>query len=132
MHLTILNESDYRARNLKYKEDIAYITKHSKWILKSIGIWPIVLKDVTKFLPKIVIGISNFVLLFAIIPCILYIIFEEKNNVIKLKLCGLLIFCSIALMKHWALVYRKPKIKNCIEQIQNDWEQVSKLFKKIE
>ena len=85
MHLTILNESDYRARNLKYKEDIAYVTKHSKWILKSIGIWPIILKDVAKFLPKIVIGISNFVLLFAIIPCILYIILEEKNNLIKLK-----------------------------------------------
>ncbi|XP_012350970.2 uncharacterized protein LOC105737471 [Apis florea] len=108
----------------RYKEDIAYVTKHNKWILKSIGIWPIFLKNVAKFLPKIIIGISNFVLLFAIIPCILYIMFEEKNNVIKLKLCGLLIFCSIALMKHWALAYRKPKIKNCIEQIENDWEQV--------
>lgn len=128
MHLITLNESNCKARNLKYKEDIAYVTKHSKWILKSIGIWPSVLKDVSKFLPKIVFGLCNFVLFFAIIPCILYIVIEENDTMIRFKLFGLLSFSLVALIKYWTLLYRKSRIKNCVEQIWIDWKQVSKLI----
>lgn len=128
MHLTTLNKNNCKVRNLKYKEDIAYITKHNKWILKSIGIWPSVLKSVSRFLPKIMFGFNNFVLLFSVIPCILYIVYEEKNIMIKFKLVGLLSFSLIALIKYWTLTYRKPRIKDCIEQIWIDWEQVSKLI----
>ncbi|XP_071862837.1 odorant receptor 4 [Bombus fervidus] len=124
MHLSMQHKCDYTPRNLYYKKDIAYVTKHSKWILQSIGIWPAVLGDVTKFLPKIAIALSNFVLLFAIIPCILHIIFEEKDTIMRLKLSGLLSFCCTSLMKYWALTLRKPRIKGCIEQVWIDWEQV--------
>ena len=47
---------------------------------------------------------------------------------IKFKLVGLLSFSLIALIKYWTLTYRKPRIKDCIEQIWIDWEQVSKLI----
>ncbi|XP_061927070.1 odorant receptor 13a-like isoform X6 [Apis cerana] len=124
MHLITLNENNCKARNLKYKEDIAYVTKHSKWILKSIGIWPSVLKDVSKFLPKIVFGLCNFVLFFAIIPCILYIVIEENDTMIRFKLFGLLSFSLVALIKYWTLLYRKSRIKNCVEQIWIDWKQI--------
>ncbi|KAG6804492.1 odorant receptor 4-like [Apis mellifera caucasica] len=43
---------------------------------------------------------------------------------IKFKLVGLLSFSLIALIKYWTLTYRKPRIKDCIEQIWIDWEQV--------
>ena len=128
MHPITLNKSDCKARNLKYKEDIAYVTKHNKWILKSIGIWPSIFKDVSKFLPKIMFGLCNFVLFFAIIPCILYIVIEENDTMIRFKLFGLLSFCLVALIKYWTLLYRKSRIKNCVEQIWIDWEQVSKLI----
>lgn len=127
MHLSMQHKRDYTPRNLYYKKDIAYVTKHSKWILQSIGIWPAVVGNVTKFLPKIAIALSNFVLLFAIIPCILHIIFEEKDTIMRLKLSGLLSFCCTSLMKYWALTLRKPRIKDCIEQVWIDWEQVSEL-----
>ncbi|XP_026669568.1 odorant receptor 4-like [Ceratina calcarata] len=124
MHLFAQDQTDYNAGNRNYKRDIVFVTKYSKWILRSLGIWPSVLKGAARFLPKIAIGIGNFVLLFAIIPCILHIMFEEKDTIIRLKLCGLLSFCISSLLKYWALTARKPKIQNCIEQVETDWMQV--------
>ncbi|XP_017795970.1 PREDICTED: odorant receptor 4-like [Habropoda laboriosa] len=127
MHLSMREQIDRKPRNLNYKKDIVYVTKHSKWILKSLGIWPAVLDETAGFLPKITIGLSNLVLLFTVIPCILHIIFEQKDTIIRLKLFGLLSFCLISLMKYWALATRKPRIKECIEEVQSDWKEVESL-----
>lgn len=130
MYLFIQDRNDYKLQNSNYKKDITYITKHSKWILNSIGVWPTLLQGVARFLPKIAIVLGNFVLLFAIIPCLLYIIFDEKNTLKRLQLFGLISFCSTSLLKYWALTLRKSKIKDCIGQVQTDWRQVSRLIKK--
>ncbi|XP_017759734.1 PREDICTED: odorant receptor 13a-like [Eufriesea mexicana] len=124
MHFPTQNQDDCKLQNLNYKKDITYVTKHSKWILNSIGMWPIILKGVARFLPKIAIVLNNFVLLFAIIPCVLYIIFDEKDTLRKLQLVGLVSFCGTSLMKYWALTLRKSKIEDCIRQMQTDWKQV--------
>ncbi|XP_076760693.1 odorant receptor 4-like [Xylocopa sonorina] len=124
MHPPTRRQGDHERRNANYERDIAYVTKQSKWILKSIGIWPAMLNGTAKFLSKIAIGISSFVLLFAIVPCILYILYEEKDTIMRLKLCGLLCFCVTSLLKYWALTVRKPTIENCIEEVRIDWKQV--------
>ncbi|CAK9804302.1 Odorant receptor 4 [Anthophora quadrimaculata] len=124
MRLAVRGRDDQKLRNSNYEKDIVYVTKHSKWILKSIGIWPAVLEGAARFLPKIAIGLSNLVLFFTVIPCTLHIVYEQKDMIIRLKLFGLLSFCLISLMKYWALAARKPRIKECIEEVQSDWKQV--------
>ena len=112
-------------RNMNYEKDIRYVVKHSKWILNSVGVWPGVVRGAKRYLPNVAFGLSNSALLFAIVPCILHIVCEEKNIVIKLQLLGFLSFCVISLAKYWALTARKPQIKDCIEHVKDDWKQVS-------
>ncbi|XP_078043437.1 odorant receptor 85b-like [Augochlora pura] len=115
-----------KSRNPHYDKDIVYIFKIAKWILNSIGIWPNLVENRNQFLPKIVILFWNVVLLFAIVPFTLYLSFEEKDVVMRLKLLGLFSFCTITLLKYWALAAYKSNLKYCIEFIQHDWMEVEK------
>lgn len=124
MHFFVRDQTN-QPRNLNYEKDIVYVTKHNKWILNSIGIWPTVLKGIDEYLPKIAIALSNLVLSFTVIQCVLHILLEQKDPILRLKILGLTFFSFISLMKYWVLTMRKPKIKLCIEQIQHDWKQVS-------
>ena len=120
MHLSVR-----QPQNPNYEEDIVYVTKHNKWILSTIGMWPTVVKGIGKFVPKIIIGLSNFVSSLNVLQFILHIILEEKNTTLKVRFLGLICFASTNLMKYWALIARKSNIEYCIEQVQIDWKQVS-------
>ncbi|XP_076642231.1 uncharacterized protein LOC143353021 [Halictus rubicundus] len=108
----------------KRPKDIVYILKITRWILNSIGIWPSLLENSNPFLQKIVIGLCNVILMFAIIPFSLYLSIDVKDLVMRLKLIGLFSYCSVALMKYWTLTACKPNLKYCIEMVQHDWKQV--------
>ena len=123
MHPPVRNHAD-EPRNRNYKKDIVYVTKYLKWILNCIGIWPAMLKGIGKFLPKIAIVLSNLVLFFIEVQCVLHIILEQKDPLMRLRLLGLACYSLICLMKYWALTVRKSKIKCCIEQLQTDWKEV--------
>lgn len=125
MHTTAWNHAD-QPRNSNYKKDIVYVTKHLKWILNCIGIWPAVLKGIGKFLPKIAIVLCNLVLFFIEVQCVLHILLEQKDPLLRLRLLGLACYSLICLMKYWALTVRKSKIKYCIEQLHTDWKEVSR------
>ena len=125
MHHPDRSQAD-QPRNPHYEDDIIYVTKHSRWILNSIGIWPAVIKGIGKFVPKIAIGLSNLVLFFTVVQCVLHIILEQKDPLLRLRLLGFACYSLVSLMKYWALTVRKPKIKRCIEQMYADWKQVSR------
>ena len=124
MHPSARNHAD-QPRNPNYEQDIVYVTRHNKWVLNSIGIWPAVLKGIGQFLPKIAIGLYNLVSSFVLMQCVLHFVFEQKDPVMKLKILGLICFFSISMMKYWALIASKSKIEYCIEQLYADWKQVS-------
>ena len=124
MHFSVRNLIN-KSRNPNYEKDITYVMKHNKWVLISIGIWPTVLKNIGKFLPKIVIGINNLMCFFILIQSALHIIYEEKDILLRLKILGLIFFSFISLMKYWALTIHKPEIEHCIQQVQSDWKQVN-------
>ena len=124
MHVSVQDPIN-EPRNPNYEKDIAYVTKHNKWVLASIGIWPTVLKNIGKILPKIVIGFNNLLCFFTLIQSALHIILEQKDTLLRLKFLGLIFFSFMSLMKYWALTIRKPEIEHCIEQVQSDWKQVN-------
>lgn len=126
---TVLNMSSVHnehttSQNLSYQQDIQYIFKLNNWILGSLGIWPIAIRGIGKHASKIVIIIFNLALSFAIVPCALHIIYDEKDITMRLKLCGLLAFCLTAMTKYCILAIRRPKILRCIEYVKIDWWQV--------
>jgi len=107
-----------------YREDIRNVFKLNNWILGSIGIWPVAIRGIGRHASKIAIALCNFALSFALVPCALYIIYDEKDIIMRLKLCGLLAFCLTAMTKYCILAIRRPKILRCIEYVKSDWWQV--------
>lgn len=113
------------SQNPSYQRDIRYVFKLNNWILSSLGIWPVAIRGIGQHVSKIAIAICNLALSFAIVPCALHIVYDEKDLILKMKLCGLLAFCLTAMTKYCILVIRRPKIHRCIEYLKNDWWQVS-------
>lgn len=115
------------ARNEKdpsYQQDIQYVFKLNHWILGSIGIWPISIRGIGRHASKIAIALGNLALSFAMVPCALHIVYDEKNLIMKLKLSGLLAASLTAMTKYCILAIRRPKILRCIEYVKHDWWQV--------
>ncbi|KAL6259087.1 hypothetical protein P5V15_009009 [Pogonomyrmex californicus] len=112
-------------QNSSYQRDIQYVFKLNTWILSSLGIWPVAIRGIGRHVSKIAIAICNLALSFAMIPCALHIVYDQKDIIIRLKLFGLLAFCLTAMTKYSILVIRRPKILRCIEYVKNDWWQVT-------
>ncbi|KAF3054495.1 Odorant receptor 091 [Nylanderia fulva] len=113
------------SHNFNYQQDIRYIFKINNWILGSLGIWPVAIRGIGRHTSKIAIALCNLALAFAIVPCALHIVYDEKDITMRLKLFGLLAFCFTAMTKYCILTIRRPKILRCIEYVKNDWWQVT-------
>lgn len=112
-------------QNSSYQQDIRYVFRLNICILGLIGIWPIAKRGIGKYMSNIAIAFFNFVLSFAVVPCFLHIIYDQKDLIVRLKLGGLLNFCLTSMTKYCILTIRRPKIMHCIEYVKNDWRQVS-------
>lgn len=126
--LVIANMSNAREsampQNSKYQRDIQYVLKLNNWILYTIGILPFTTRGIGRYAFKILIVFCNFIISFAMVPCALHIVYDQKDITIRLKLFGLLTFCLTAMTKYCFLTIRRPKILYCIEHVKNDWWQV--------
>lgn len=112
------------SQNSSYQRDIQYVFKLNNWILGSLGIWPVTVRGIGQHISKIAIAIYNLALTFAIVPCALHIIYDEKDLIIRMKLSGLITFCFTAMIKYCIFVIYQPKIHRCIEYVKKDWWQV--------
>jgi hypothetical protein len=110
----------YATSSNNYRKDMRYVFKPNSLILSSIGIWPLAIRQAS----KIMIVIYNLVLSFAIVPCVLHIIYDVKDVNVKMKLYGLLGFCITVMMKYCVLTLHQPGIRRCIEHVKSDWWQV--------
>ncbi|RLU16155.1 ObirOr5-L33 [Ooceraea biroi] len=113
------------SQNSNYQRDIRYAFKLNSWILGSLGIWPLTIRNIGQYVSNITIVFYNFSFVFAIVPFTLYIMYDAKDINAKLRSCGLLAFCLTAMIKYLILAIRRPKIQLCIEYIKYDWWQVT-------
>lgn len=120
-NMTSLREESH---NSSYQQDIRYVFKLNSWILGSLGIWPVAIRNIGQYMSTVAIAFYNSMLGFAIVPSILYMIYDEKNINMRLKLCGVLAFCFTTMIKYFILAIRRPKIQRCIEYVKCDWWQV--------
>lgn len=111
-------------QNSNYQQDIRYVFRLNIWILSLIGIWPIAVRRIGRHASNVAIAFFNFILSFAMVPCFLHIVYDQKDIILRLKLSGLLNFCLTAMTKYCILAIRRPKILHCIEYVKNDWWQV--------
>ncbi|XP_076237704.1 odorant receptor 13a-like [Calliopsis andreniformis] len=113
--------------NSNYQHDIHYTFEMCQWVLKPIGIWPLVYSRTSR-LEKIVsialLTACSFVLLFSIIPPGRYILFEEKNIYKKMKLMGSFGFCLSSTIKYFYLVLKSAALERCLVHVEKDWKTV--------
>ncbi|XP_050457370.1 odorant receptor 4-like [Cataglyphis hispanica] len=112
-------------QNSSYQRDIQYVLKLNNWILCTIGLLPFTTRGIGRYAFKILIAFCNFIISFAMVPCALHILYDQKDITIRLKLFGLLTFCLTAMTKYGFLTIRRPKILYCIECVKSDWVQVT-------
>ena len=105
-----------------------YSLQLNRWILKPIGAWP------TSTSTSRYDGIISFVLiilcyglvLFTVIPCIFYLIFEDGTVYVKLEKFGALSHWFIGGLNYTNLLLRSRDIQYCIRHMQTDWKAVKR------
>ncbi|XP_076177138.1 odorant receptor 13a-like [Ptiloglossa arizonensis] len=122
----------YRPRNIaadflnnsNYENDINYVLQMCRWVLKFLGIWPLVYSRTSKV--EKVISVALLItcfsdLLFSLIPPGCYIIFEENSMNTRVKLLGPVGFCLSSTLKYCYLVLKGKVFAQCIVHVERDW-----------
>ncbi|XP_017759759.1 PREDICTED: odorant receptor 4-like [Eufriesea mexicana] len=112
---------------LAVKEKFRNLSEYSKqlnrWILKSIGVWPVSSSATRteKIVSQILVVICWCFSLFTIIPNLLRIILEKENAYRKLKTLGPLSHWFVGGYNYAVLLLRKDDIRYCIKHVKTDW-----------
>lgn len=112
--------------NKNYKQDIEYVTKQTNFLLRILGIWPLLDRDlsVVEIACKILLIIICCILVcFESIPSMLYCIFvtvEEPR--MKLMMIAPTIYSFTSLTKYGALIVYENEIRKCFRHIKDDWK----------
>ncbi|XP_025986683.1 odorant receptor 4 isoform X2 [Solenopsis invicta] len=104
-----------------------YSTQFNRWLLKPMGAWPS--EDSTPIKDKvisIILAITCYSLIvYALVPCILNILFEETDMHKKITTLGPLSHWSIGGVNYFFLLIRSRDINRCVQHMRNDWRTVT-------
>ena len=118
---------DDQLKNNHYQNDIHYTLQMCQWLLKLIGMWPLVNNHTSRLehLLSIIVMIMCFCsIFFIILPCGHHFFFVEKNIYMKMKMLGPVSFCVFATVKYSYLALKGAFLQRCIRQLKNDWKRV--------
>jgi len=112
--------------NPNYEDDIRYTVQVHRLILSLIGVWPILRKlRYREMLIRITIRATCcLLLLFNLIPWILYMILIADTLIGRLKMCGALCFYSMVPILYCALMLYENRIGECVKHVKEDWRNV--------
>lgn len=112
--------------NKNYERDIEYVTKQNYFLLRILGVWPLLDRDlsVAEMICKILLIIICCTLVcFEGIPSILYCVFvTEEEPRSKLKMIAPTVYSFVALAKYGALIVYEDEIRSCLRHIKDDWK----------
>ncbi|XP_032689599.1 odorant receptor 13a-like [Odontomachus brunneus] len=112
--------------NVRYQDDIMYITKVTRNVLNVLGVWPSLDERKTvgsRICRFLLITISWLLLYCVLIPGFLSWLFEKRTR-IKIQMIPLLLFGFMAIGKYGNLIFREGQIKRCLQHIEEDWKNV--------
>ncbi|XP_043803253.1 odorant receptor 4-like isoform X2 [Apis laboriosa] len=127
MHDRSLHNIESQLKNNYYKSDIHYTLQMCQWLLKLIGVWPLISNQTKKFeqLVSIILMTMCFSsLLFIILPSGHHYFFIEKNLNMKVKALGPVSFCISSTIKYCYLALKGSSFERCIEHMKRDWMMV--------
>ncbi|KAH0951227.1 OrL16 [Eciton burchellii] len=113
--------------NVTYEKDTIYALMWSRWILRLLGIWPLVYPNTTRMeriLTTISFTLCWSALNFLIIPMSIFMLSDEITTKEKIKMLGPMGFALMAALKYFFLVVRHKSIRQCIHALSTDWRVV--------
>ncbi|XP_020295538.1 uncharacterized protein LOC109860677 [Pseudomyrmex gracilis] len=106
-----------------------YSLQLARWFLIPIGAWP-QLSTATKtrkLLSHVHVLASSFFVAVIMVPCILYVTMEEKDNEIRLNTIGPLSHWIMGIIKYILLIAHGDNIRKCVRHMETDWRLVRKI-----
>ncbi|KAG7198568.1 hypothetical protein KM043_005932 [Ampulex compressa] len=108
-----------------YEQDLNYITRQSRFVLRILGIWPVFEGKIplaTRILKILTVFVCYSLLLCEVIPSILYYAYSvEPDPKVRFKLFMVLVFSCMAVLKYIGLVFHERDIKGCLGHMREDW-----------
>ncbi|XP_019699215.2 odorant receptor 2a-like isoform X2 [Harpegnathos saltator] len=115
--------------NVNCEKDIVDALVWSKWILRILGIWPLVFpvtSRVEKILATTSFALSWSALGFLLIPIAIFTLSDHTVTNDKVKMLGPLGHVLISMLKYLFLVVRHKSIRQCIRGLSFDWRAVQR------
>ncbi|XP_067213969.1 odorant receptor Or2-like isoform X2 [Linepithema humile] len=123
----IMNAHPQRAAKSADSKNISdnEIKYQYKWLLLSIGAWPQT-TIVKKILVSIQIVISASSVAVVMIPCLLYVLFDDDSIQIRLGALVSLLFRIMSTATYWVIITRQKDIYDCILHMSADWKRIQR------
>ncbi|XP_025158233.1 uncharacterized protein LOC105188557 [Harpegnathos saltator] len=115
--------------NMSYEQDIKYVTKPVQYLLRILGIWPLLERDLSTFemMGKILLIILCCLLVcIIVVPGFLYSLFFSTDEPhAKLMTIEPVIYSFVTFVKYCTLLIYEDKFKTCLRHVKDDWKFVT-------
>ncbi|XP_067204362.1 odorant receptor 13a-like [Linepithema humile] len=110
--------------NVHYKKDVIDILMWNRWLLRVLGVWPLVYPDTTRI--EKILAIFSFALCWTVLSLFLILTsmytFSDRSIMSeKMKMLGPLGYVFFSMLKYFFLVVRHKSIRQCIKILSADW-----------
>lgn len=125
--VSIMNQlNEQSVSNVSYTRDYEYSIQVNRWFLKPIGAWPNLTRNsrTEKLLVKLLNFICHSLIIFTVIPCAMYIFYEDENLKTRMKAIGPISHWMMGELNYCCLLMRAKEIVYCIEHVKHDWKTV--------
>ncbi|XP_063995661.1 uncharacterized protein LOC135173017 [Diachasmimorpha longicaudata] len=109
------------------KARINHELQYTHWLLTVLGIWPLISNNMTrlaKVSSLVLIAINIFAVAFVLIPLVMFMATRVKTLRGRFTFTGPVSFRISNFLKLVMMAHRADSIKECIDQIKNDWVEV--------
>ncbi|XP_017878902.2 odorant receptor 4-like isoform X2 [Ceratina calcarata] len=113
------------AKTYEFEQYVNLSIQWTRWILKSIGLWPNSRSTMNKYIYRLINILCYSLIIYLVVPCSLYVFLEVKDVYDKIKLLGPLNFCVMAFLKYYLLNIHEEDIRECVERIEWDWKNLT-------
>lgn len=112
--------------NAFYAHDYEYSIQVNRWLMQPIGAWPKLTKTnrTQRLLTKLLNFICHSLIIFTIVPCILYIVYEAESSKTRMKIIGPVSHWLMGELNYCCLLSKTDDIIRCIKHVERDWQVV--------
>ncbi|XP_072747252.1 uncharacterized protein [Anoplolepis gracilipes] len=113
--------------NANYKKDVIDTLIWNRWLLRVLGIWPLIYPDTTKI--EKILAIFSFALCWTVLSLFLiltsiYTFTDRSVMDEKMKMLGPLGYVFFCMLKYFFLIIRHKSFRRCINILAKDWRMV--------